>query len=270
VNDAAVVHETALHCHASAISWPAIIAGAFVASALSIALLLLGSSFGLAMVSPWAGHGASAAVLTAHAAIWLVIMQWASSGLGGYLTGRFRTKWIATHDDEVFFRDTAHGLVTWAVATVIAVAFMGAAATSIAGGGAKMVEMNQAMGPDHGSMYFVDTMFRGGKASPEDRDTRMEANRIFLTDIAKDTFPQEDKEYLAHVVAAHAGVSQAEGMSRVDKAITDTKEAADTARKAAATAAIFTFISMLVGAFIACVAAAMGGRHRDTLHVYTL
>ena len=41
-----------------------------------------------------------------------------ASALGGYITGRLRRFWHNTHRDEVVFRDHAHGLVTWAVATL--------------------------------------------------------------------------------------------------------------------------------------------------------
>src|SRR5580698_2686537 len=75
------------------VAWPAILGGAFAAAALSLILLALGSGFGLASVSPWAGSGASATTFTIMTAIWLIITQWIASGVGGYLTGRLRTKW---------------------------------------------------------------------------------------------------------------------------------------------------------------------------------
>jgi hypothetical protein len=87
-----------------------VIAGGVPASAVAIILLLLGSGLGLASISPWAGRGMSAVGFTVFAAIWLIIVQWV--GLGGYMAGRLRTKWIAVHTDEVFFRDTAHGFLS--------------------------------------------------------------------------------------------------------------------------------------------------------------
>src|ERR1700722_19008254 len=119
----------------SAVAWPAIIAGAFTAAAVSLILLLLGSGFGLASVSPWAHAGVSAVTFTATTAIWLIVMQWIASGLGGYLTGRLRSKWVSMHTDEVFFRDTAHGFLAWAVATVLIATVLTSAATSIVSGG---------------------------------------------------------------------------------------------------------------------------------------
>jgi hypothetical protein len=66
------------------------------------------------------------------------------------------------------------------------------------------------------------------------------------------------------------GIPQADAQKRVDDTIASTKEAeakarqaADAARKATATFAIFTALSLVIGAFIACAAAALGGNIRD-------
>ena len=125
----------------SAISWAAIIGGAFATAALSLILLALGSGFGLASVSPWPNSGASVTTFTAMTAIWLIIVQWLSSGLGGYLTGRLRTKWVGVHTHEVFFRDTAHGLLAWAVPAVIGAAVLASAVSSLLSGGAHLSGM---------------------------------------------------------------------------------------------------------------------------------
>jgi hypothetical protein len=103
----------------SAISWSAVLAGAVVAIAISLTLLMVGSAFGLASISPWPGVGAKPTTFTIGAGIWLIVMQWLSSALGGYIAGRMRTRWSSLHTDEVFFRDTAHGLLTWATATLV-------------------------------------------------------------------------------------------------------------------------------------------------------
>src|ERR1700735_4194146 len=116
------------------VAWPAIIGGAFAAAALSLILLALGSGLGLASVSPWSSSGATATPFTVMTAVWLIVTQWLASGFGGYLTGRLRTKWVGLHTHEVFFRDTANGFLVWATASVIAVAFLASAASSIVGG----------------------------------------------------------------------------------------------------------------------------------------
>ena len=100
----------------SAVSWGAILAGAAAAAALSLILLILGTGLGLSAMSPWAQAGATAATLGVSTIVWITLTQLLASGMGGYLAGRLRTKWVAVHTDEVFFRDTAHGFLAWAVA----------------------------------------------------------------------------------------------------------------------------------------------------------
>jgi hypothetical protein len=253
----------------STVSWPAIVAGAVVAAAVSVLLLALGSGFGLASISPWAG-GASPLTFTVMTAIWLIVMQWIASGLGGYLTGRLRTRWIGTHEHEVFFRDTAHGFLSWALATVITAALFSSAAIMAAGAGvhaaAPAAVSQQALG------YDVDVLFRSPHpdTTPSAADTRAEAARILATGVANGGVPANDRAWLDQLIVAHAGVSQAEADQRagtvVDReqaAVAQAKQVADTARKAAAAFAIFTGLSMLIGALIACVAAALGGQQRD-------
>src|SRR5688500_17073326 len=99
---------------------------------MSFVLLLLGSSFGLAAISLW-GYAQLAVVFAFAAVIWLVVTQWFGSGLGGYLTGRLRTKWVGMHTQEVFFRDSAHGFMTWAVATLLMVYVTAISAAAVTG-----------------------------------------------------------------------------------------------------------------------------------------
>jgi hypothetical protein len=265
----------------SAISWAAIIAGAFAAAALTLILLALGSGFGLASVSPWPNSGASVTTFTVMTAIWLIIVQWVSSGLGGYLTGRLRTKWVGVHTHEVFFRDTAHGFLAWAVAAVIGAAVLASAVSSLVSGGAHVagtIASGTAEGASQGGFQenplasFVDSLFRSDHpdAKASDQDARAETTRILATGIRNGDVPAGDKTYLAQLVAARTSLSQADAEKRVDDVIAQVKAAetkarqiADGARKAGAYLSIFTAVSMLIGAFIAAAAAALGGRHRD-------
>ncbi len=253
----------------STVSWAAIVAGAVVAAAVSVLLLALGSGFGLASVSPWAG-GASPVTFTVMTAIWLIVMQWIASGLGGYLTGRLRTRWIGTHAHEVFFRDTAHGFLSWALATIITVALFSSAAIMATSAGvhaaAPAAVSQLALG------YDVDTLFRSAHpdTTPAAADSRAEAARILANGVANGGVPAADRAWLDQLIVAQAGVSQAEADQRVatvvdreQAAVVQAKQAADTARKAAAGFAIFTGLSMLIGALVACVAAALGGQQRD-------
>jgi hypothetical protein len=245
----------------SAVSWAAIISGAVVAAAVSLILVALGSSWGLSVVSPWTG-GPSATTFTVMTAIWLIITQWLAAAFGGYLTGRLRTQWVAIHTHEVFFRDTAHGFITWALATLLTAALLVSGGSSVVSGGARLAGTAAASGS-----YDTDVLLRGGPAGAGGdggTDARADVTRLAAHALATPGgLSAEDRSYLAAQVAARSGVSQAEAQARVDTFFAHAKAAADSARKAAAATALFTALSMLVGAFIACVAAALGGRERD-------
>lgn len=261
----------------SAASWPAIIAGAFVAASASLVLFTLGSGLGFASISPWPGHGVTATTFAVTTAIWLIVMQWISSGFGGYITGRLRTRWIGTHTHEVFFRDTAHGLVMWAVATVVVAATLATSLFSAIGGGAHAVsgiassDVVSASAP--ANAYRVDKLFRGAGSAGNGQvsiDPRAEAAHIVTNAWSTGTVADADRSYLTELVASRTGLSPADAKTRVDdfaasvlNAATELKADADAARKATAQAAIYTALSMLVGAFIASVSAALGGRLRD-------
>jgi hypothetical protein len=167
----------------SAVAWPAIWAGTVTIVAVSLVMVLLGSGFGLAEESAWPGMGMKPTTFTVWAGIWLIVTQWVSAGLGGYMAGRLRVRWHGLHTDEVLFRDTAHGLLSWALATILVV----------------------------GTAVVLSAL--GNINPPSDVDATV--------------------------------------------AVTDAM------RKAAAAFAIYSALSMLVGAFIACVAAAIGGGLRD-------
>lgn len=270
-------------------AWSAIAAGAAAALATTAILLVLGTGIGLSAVSPWYGAGASAATVGVGAVIWVVVTQWIASGLGGYLAGRLRTKWVRIHDDEVYFRDTAHGFLAWAAATIIGAALFatttanGVSATAkgvtqvaaSGAGGAAQAGIQQAgqQNTDSTSGYFVDSLFRS--ASPADGskpDPTQEAGRIIAksTNDGQVTLSADDRTYLAQLIAARTGVSQQDAEQRVDKTvqgINDTankaRQAVDQARRRTAQVAVVTALSMLVGAFIAGVAGALGGKTRD-------
>ncbi|MDR6668822.1 hypothetical protein [Rhizobium sp. 1399] len=274
----------------SAIAWGPIIGGAVAATGITLILLLLGSGVGLTMVSPWAGQSSSAATVGIAAAIWLVVVQWLSSALGGYLTGRLRTKWAAVHTDEVFFRDTAHGFLSWALATVFVAGFLASSLTSLAGagasaagqaamaagvaGGAAAVSASDTDSAGAPTAYFTDALLRpqniADRANADNGAAAAEISRILLQGAANGSVPDGDKTYIAGIVSARTGLPEADARARVDtvlKQIDDAKvaaqAAADKARKAAATSALIGSLSLLVGAFIAAAAAAFGGRQRD-------
>ena len=256
--------------NSSGVSWGAVIAGAFVAAALSLALLALGTGIGLSAVSPWASAGASASAIGWTAIGWLVLMQLIASSVGGYLAGRLRTKWVNVHTHEVYFRDTAHGFLVWAVGLVITAAFLTSAATSAIGGAARAGAIAaETSGPAQSrDGYLVDTLLRTSASSPDkDASVRGEVGLILANSLREGSLPPADRAYLAQVVAARTGASQADAERRVDDAYAQARQAADTARKAAAHAMYWTFLALLIGAFSASFAATIGGRERDRVVV---
>lgn len=273
------------------VSWGAVLAGAAAAAALSFILLILGVGLGLSSVSPWSFNATAIGVSTIA---WLAFMQLAASGIGGYLAGRLRVKWSSIHTDEVHFRDTAHGLLAWAVATLITVAVLAggtravlsgaidagsgvaAAVSPAAAAGAKAGEGGSANPLD----YFSDMLLRAapaagtGSAGSTVADQRVEIGKIFATSLSTGSLAADDRSYVGQVVASRTGLTQAEAEARVDavyaraaKAAADAKAkeqlAADTARKAGAHTALWMFVALLLGAFVASLAATFGGRQRD-------
>ena len=122
------------------------------------------------------------------------------------------------------------------------------------------------------SAYEIDKLFRssnfGGAALLG--DARMEAAHIAANAFAEGSFPGADRAYLVDQLSARTGTSQADAQARVDSFIaaisqaqTKLKAEEDSARKAAAESSIYLALSMLIGAFIASVSAALGGRIRD-------
>jgi len=291
----------------SAVSWAAIFAGAAGAAALSLILLILGTGLGLSSVSPWSDRGPSATAFGVSTIVWLAFTQLAASGMGGYLAGRLRTRWVSTHTDEVYFRDTAHGFLAWAIATLVTAGLLTSAIGSIVGTGAHAAGAvaggagTAAVAPagsavagaaktaeaDAGNGYFVDRLFRQGVApagaasAPAAGTTptggaqsTAEAGRIFASGMEAGALPSDDVHYLGQMVSQKTGLSQADAEKRVnddfakmkakaDQAKADAKEASDKARKASANAALWLFVSLLVGAFVASFAATFGGRQRD-------
>ena len=252
----------------SAVSWAAIIAGALAATALSVVLLALGSGLGLSSISPWANSGATASSVAVGAAVWLVVMQWLSSALGGYLAGFLRTRWVGVHSHAAFFRDTVHGFLAWCLGTLFVVTILASSASSLFGGAAQVAAAGATQAASSASdsaTYAVDTLFRtDGAASTSGSagDAKAEAARILARGVTSGLQP-DDKTYLARLIANRTGISQQNAEKRIDRAVEDAKAAAEKARKAAMRFSLLVAFSMLLGAFIASAAGAIGGHERD-------
>jgi hypothetical protein len=189
--------------------------------------------------------------------------------MGGYITGRLRTRWHAIHSDEVHFRDTANGFMAWAVAVVITVVFLGAGAASMAGS-ATPAQTSTGRGEESqdngvaGTTYFVDRLLRSDHPGTEnDSSVRVEAGRIFARALLLSDAPTADTAYLAQLVAVKTGLNPNDAAKRVSDTIADARQKEDDARKAAAHLLLWIFLALLIGAFCASYAATIGVRQRD-------
>jgi hypothetical protein len=251
---------------ASAVSWAAIFAGGAAAAAISLILLAFGAGVGFSSVSPWSSNGSLTAFSIATG-LYFIVMAMIASSIGGYLAGRLRTRWRGAHTREVFFRDTAHGLLAWAFATLLSVGVLSSAASTLVGGG--VAAASHVAGPSSGVWSgYVDTLLRGDPSAPRDQGSTMasrnEVNQIFASAFQHGgDFNAADRTYLAQLVAARTGISQTEAEQRVSASIDQAKVAVDKARKAAAQFALWLTAALLIGAFSASLAAIEGGGLRD-------
>lgn len=297
----------------SAVSWGAVSAGAAAAASMSLILLILGVGLGLSSVSPWVRDGVSAKTFGVTTIVWLTLTQLIASAVGGYLAGRLRTKWTEVHSDEVYFRDTAHGFLAWAVASLVTAALLTSVIGSIVSGGVQVgatvaTGVTSAASPalsnvtaaaggerstESGPMgYVIDSLFRReistvartdtAANAPESavatqrptREELSEVGRIFMNVKITESLPPEDVRYVGQLVAQRTGLTQQDAEKRVTDLYSKTQakmrdvelaalEAADKARKASAYSALWLFVSLLIGAFVASLAATFGGHRRD-------
>jgi hypothetical protein len=257
----------------SGVSWAAVIGGAFVSASLALILLSLGTGLGFSSVSPWSNIGASASTVSKAAIAWLILTQIMASAMGGYLAGRLRTRWTDLHTDEVYFRDTAHGFLVWAVGLVITASLLATAATSLAGAPARRDSAGTTPGAETGmlnpSAYFVDTLLRSNASVSNGNDVavRGEVDRIFAHALSQGAIPSSDNAYLAQMVSARTGLTQAEAERRVSDVFGEFQQSADRARKALAHLSLWLFVALLSGAFCASYAGTIGGRQRDHVRI---
>ncbi|CAD6545891.1 hypothetical protein LMG27952_04388 [Paraburkholderia hiiakae] len=287
----------------AAVSWSAIVAGAVGMAAFSLILLTLGTGLGLSSLSPWPGSGAHAKTFGVAAVIWICVTQVMSAGLGGYLAGRLRRHWPGIGTDETHFRDTAHGFLAWALATLLSAAILTSAISGLAREGVSVgAQSTERMASGTGALnrgnaltaystwpmgYLIDGMLRPAAGTSSASDTsgadpvfataqqKQEIARIFLNSLpAGGALSPDDSDYVARIVAQKTGLAPADARARVtttwsrlqEKAQAEenaARAAVETARKATVHVTLWLFISLLMGAFAASLMATIGGRMRE-------
>jgi hypothetical protein len=276
---------------ASFVEWGAVLAGAFLAAAISFVLLTFGAAIGLSATSPWPNSGVSAKLIATLAVLWAMMQQIGAFMVGGYVAGRMRSRWHEPTQHEVEFRDGLHGGLVWAVGIVIgaalAMAAAGAAAKTgidVAGkaAGVTALSTTEPMDAVLDSMLRPTTVAQAPSASTppaaatpapsasrtrstaaSSDETRSEMARILASAVASGALSDQNRAYLAQGVAQRSGLSQQEAERRVNEAFTAAREAADKARKAAILTGFVTAASLIISFGAAWWAAIRGGQHRD-------
>jgi hypothetical protein len=253
----------------SGVSWGAVLAGAAASCALTLLLISFGVGMGFSVVSPWGRSGVSSTTFEIGTGLYFIVMAMISSAVGGYLAGRLRSKWVGIQVEEVGFRDTAHGFLAWAIASILGAMLLASPASSLLGA-ATSGTTQAAVGSNQYSTVdgYVDELLRSDnpptqtQANPS--ETRTELVRLFTASFRKDgDLSSPDQQYVAKVVAARTGLSQPDAEKRVTGVVNQAKADLDRARKAAAHIAIWLTLSLFIGAFSAAAAAWEGGGTRD-------
>ncbi len=211
----------------SALSWSAIFAGAATAASLWMILMILGAGLGLTSIPYWLDANMSASTFGIATIAWLVFSQVAASGMGGYIAGRFRTRWVDVPGDEVWFRDTAHGFLAWAVSALVTATFLTGMIGGVISGG-----IDAGAAATEAAIAGESIADRGGMSDQQGTFGQSQSRRVDV-DVNERTLAEQ------------------------------ALNAAEQTRKTAATAAIWLFISLLSGAFLASLMAIFGGRQRD-------
>jgi hypothetical protein len=261
------VLSTTVNTEGSAyVDWPAVIAGAVMASAISFLLFACGTGIGLSITSPYPPENVSAATFAIVLSLWILVVTIVSFLAGGYFTGLLIRRY-ATGEHEREMRDGMHGALTWALGVILgalltALTVAGAARTGAEA--AANVSMQAVTGAP--TAYFADVLLRSDNpatiAPAETEARRAEISRVFLRNPAGDVSP-DDRAYLSRLVMHQSGIPEPEAKARVDKVVGQAQETAEKARKFALFLAFAIAGTLAVGAAVAWWAAVQGGEHRD-------
>jgi len=264
------------------VDWPAIFAGAALATATSFILGAFGAALGLSLASPIEGEGLRPTAVLIAVGLWSVWMTVSSFMAGGYVAGRLRRRISDSTEHESDIRDGSHGLIVWAVGVIVGAALLasGTLATARFGAQAAASAATAAAtladkGDSETYRYLGDLLLRTDGQPRQNGQAADEVVRILQTAGGKSDISGDDRTYLVSLVAGAAGLSQQEAAARVDRATArlqaledEAKQAANKARKASIVAAFVLAASLLVAAAGAWWAAGLGGRHRDEQTVF--
>jgi hypothetical protein len=270
----------------SRMSWGSVLAGAVVAGASMILLSLLGVAFGAGglrftqtTASDLAGYGLGAG-------IWTAINLILSMGFGAYVAARLS----GTHshlDAEL------HGITVWAVAILLMTvllaqavgAILGTAASTatsaasgaISGAGSIAGGVAQQISPQGLANQLQESLTSSGDPTQMTRaQINTEIAALAARRVVNGNLTEQERDRLATLVAAQAGISKDEAARRVarmeQEAVTALANTEQQARKAAETAAHGAAAGAkgIFSGLLLSLAAAMGGAWLGTRHARML
>jgi len=244
--------------------WGLIVAGAIAAAALALVLQAFAVAIGLSVSSTAPTWRDTSFALVLLSGLYVVLAALASYGLGGYLAGLMCARLSSREDTDL--RDGLHGLLVWALATLLATLIGLATAQSLARLGAPsgVQGSSTSVGGENLIAYDLDRLFRAERRPNADLDySRAEAARILLTTSSHSGMQPEDRAYLVRLTAANTGLAQPDAERRVDEVAARAKENIARARRSAVILAFSAAAAALLGAAVAWFAACAGGRVRD-------
>ena len=244
------------------VDWAAILAGVFVAIAISSVFLAFGSALGLSLTSFRPAESAPVIGLVIAAGLWLLWVQISSFIGGAYVTGRMRRRIGDAKAHEVTMRDGAHGLIIWAVNIVIGAILAGWITIAGVSGVVSTASNSGAMD------YYADRLMRsdavtGTPSVSPDSQYKSQIGLVLSRNVAARTVDETDRSYLAREISARTGLAEADAQKRVDDTLATLKAQAETARKFGVLLGFLTAASLLISGVAAWWAATAGGKHRD-------
>ena len=252
------------------VQWGPVIAGAIAAAALATVLHAFAAAIGLAVSSTAPTWRDASIGLWILSGVYLILVALASYGLGGYVAGILRERFATTvNTDEAEFRDGVHGLLVWALATLLTALFLlmaVSASTRLTASSGGTAGSSTSVAGENTIAFDLDRLFRGDRRQGDAADltyNRAEAARILLTSSSHSGVAAEDRAYLVRLVSARTGLAAPEAERRVDTAIANAKNNLSRARKSAVITAFMAGAAALAGAVAAWFASVAGAQHRD-------
>jgi hypothetical protein len=273
--------------------WGPVIAGALTAAALASVLHAFAAAVGLAVSSTAPTWRDASIALWILSGVYLIFVALVAYGVGGYVAGLLRERYgsatagptpvtantAAVVVDEVELHDGLHGLLVWALATLLTVILLllaASASTRLAAPSAGAAGPGASVAGENIIAFDLDRLLRGDRRQGEDvTQTRAEAARILLTSSSHNGVAAEDRAYLVRLVSARTGLAPPEAERRTDAAIASAKENIARARRSTVILAFMAGAAAILGAAAAWFAAVAGGEQRDerspagSLHLFS-